>query len=170
MRGLRARHWQLTEEDTEGIAFERERRVPIHSRAFPPETGNTVALPRAAVRDNRDGIPMKLRFSPDSRMILIAPPETFGPSFPTGMRRTHPVSDLEEITLPMTETGRVEVDVRAPLFRNELLGGFADVSTFAVIHGGLGLLLTALILLFNEEFRKRLQRLWNPRAETAATG
>lgn len=170
VRGLTARHWHLSEEDTEGISFERGRRVPIHSRTFPPETGNTIALPQVAIRDNRDGIPIKLRFSPASRLTLIATPETFGPSFPTGMRRTRPVSDLEEIVLPMTETGQVEVDVRSPLFRNELLGGFADVSIFAVIHWGLGLLLTALILLFNEEFRTRVQRLWRPRAQTAAAG
>lgn len=170
VRGLKARHWHLSEEDTEGISFERERRVPIHSRTFPPETGNTIALPAVAVRDQRDGIPIKLRFSPASRINLIATPETFGPSFPTGRRRTRPVSDLEEIAIPMTETGRVEIDVRSPLFRNELLGGFADVSVFAVIHGAIGLLLTALILLFNEEFRKRLQRLWSPRTGTAAAG
>jgi hypothetical protein len=170
VRGLKARHWHLSEEDTEGISFERERRVPIHSHTFPPETGNTIALPEVAIRDNRDRIPIKLRFSPASRLNLIATPETFGPSFPTGMHRTRPVSNLEEIVLPMTETGRVEVDVRSPLFRNELLGGFADVSIFAVIHSALALLLTALIPLFNKEFRSRLQRLWRPQPQTAAAG
>jgi hypothetical protein len=101
---------------------------------------------------------MKLRLDTHSQLTLTAPPETFGPSFPAGERQTRPVLDLEEMAIPVGEERVVEVDVRSPWFRNELLGGFADLTISGVIRVGIGLLLTALIALFNDELKAILKR------------
>jgi hypothetical protein len=155
--GLRARHWRSAEEH-DGIVFERHRQVPIKARTFPPETGNTIELPRIAINDRRSGVTMKVRLGSGSRLLLIASPETFGPSYPRGVREARPVSGLEQVAIPVSEDEAVEVDVRSPLFRNQLLGGFADLTIPGVIRWGIGLLGTLLIALFNDEIKEKAKR------------
>lgn len=156
-RGLRARHWRSSERH-DGIVFERHRQVPIEARAFPPETGNTIELPRIAINDRRSDVTMKVRLGSGSRLLLIASPETFGPSYPRGVREARPVSGLEQVAIPVSEDEAVEVDVRSPLFRNELLGGFADLTIPGVIRWGIGLLGTLLIAMFNDEIKEKAKR------------
>jgi hypothetical protein len=167
--GLRARHWRSSERHA-GIVFERHRQVPLEARTFPAETGNTIELPRIAIDDRRDDVTMKVRLGGGSRLLLVASPETFGPSYPRGVRETRPVSGLEQVAIPVGEHEAVEVDVRSPLFRNELLGGFADLTIPGVIRWGLGLLATLLIALFNDEIKektKRVLRRLRPRLRAA---
>lgn len=157
--GMAAQHWRPLERTGSGLIFQRHREVALHSRTFPPETGNTIELPRVAVEDRHDRVRTKLLAGSGSRLTLVASADTFGPSFPQGVRETRPASGLEQIAIPVAASRQVEVDLRSPLFRNELLAGFADGSLFSVLRWVIGLLVAAVIALFNEELKKRLGRL-----------
>ncbi len=91
--------------------------------------------------------------------MLIAAPQTFGPSYPPGVREARPVSGLEQMAIPVAEDEVVEVDLRSPLFRNELIGRFADLTLPGAINWLIGILGAALLALFNEEIREKLKRI-----------
>ncbi len=102
---------------------------------------------------------MRLRLGDGSRLMLIAAPETFGPSYPSGVREARPVSGLEQVAIPVAEGEMAEVDLRSPLFRNEPIGRFADLTIPGAINWMIGILGAALLALFNEEVREKLKRI-----------
>ncbi len=104
------------------------------------------------------GAELGVRLDSTSRMVLIAPSQTFGSSYPKGRRQTHPVSDLEELAIPVLNTKPIEVDVRSPWFRNELLAGLADITALGIVKLLLGACFALLIAIFNDEIKDLIKR------------
>jgi hypothetical protein len=157
-RGLLAQKWRFREQSSEGIAFVRHRQVSLHVRTLPPETGNTIEIPHKTRADSFEGIPVDLHIAPSSHLVLSAPSKTFGPSFPEASRQTRPIRDLEVLSIPVAGVRTVEIDLRSPWFRNDLLAGFADLTALGTIKVLFGFLVTILIALFSEEARAALKR------------
>lgn len=158
--GLERQGWEPLRPTTEEIAFVRKRQVNLDVPKMPPESPNTIELPSPAGVASVDGMPIDLDLTPASRIELTAPERTFGDSFPAGVKQTRPAQDLEVLSIPRGTDDAVEIDVRSPWFRNEVLAGFAGLTIPGAIRASLGFLFMALIALFNDELKKFLGRIW----------
>lgn len=154
---LKAEGWELMPPSTRGDSFAKSRRVPLHSRIFPIDTGNEVQLPRFSEDTTGKGVLLDLYFAEGSEMVLTAPTRTFDSTRPTSSREELLAKDLEERRLELAPSSNVEVTVRSPWFRSGIVSSLANW----ILSSGkylIGILLGLLIAVLSEPVKEWIRR------------
>jgi len=112
---LDARGWRFTRRSTSTDTFTKRRQIPLDAHVLSSETGQSIALPALDVSTPIEP-QIEMRWSPKSQLTLLAPSGTFAATYPEGIRQVRPVSEKEELAIPVGEGRSVEISVRsAPL-------------------------------------------------------
>jgi hypothetical protein len=150
--------WRLSRRSTTEDTFVKKQTIPLEADDLPVDTGNKIALPALGRGDPVGGTSVRMHMDAKSQLTLLAPPRTFDSSFPTGSRQTHPVSGIEELTIPLGGRGSVEVDVRSPWFRSEVSSALVSWS-LSGLNLLVGVIVTLIVTAASKPIWARIKRL-----------
>jgi hypothetical protein len=156
--GLRESGWALTIDSNLRQRYRRHREQKVRRSAVVPAIRtNKIDVPGLALFVS-SGYLMSFPRLEKSRVSISAPQRSVAHTFPSAsLEQLRPSDKRQVLTLPLHEdVEAIELDIRSPPFRNEVLARASDLTFWAPF----GWLLTAMIALANEAFRDLLKRLF----------